>query len=442
MQRFPQLKRILPLLVMAMALTACSEKEIILPGERISVVDSGANDALEVNALAAAEGAGLPAPVANNRFATPGVDAGHGGGHFKAEFPLSRVFSRNVGRAADDGTDMAQPVVNENAVFTITPGGLVVASSTERGERIWDVDIDPSTDKTQVSISGGMALEGDDLIVHAGKRRLVSLNAGTGEENWSIELPHFIVGGPTVAGGFVIVSDVTGRIYALAQSNGEELWNRIGAQGKTRITGAAYPAIANNSVIIAGGDGELISLSLADGSFQWGDSLVPVRVITALDTIGDIVAHPVNDGTRVIAVTQTGVMVAYNARTGRVLWERSIRSLTMPWLAGETLYVTTTNNELLALRVSDGEVRWKTDLPGRYEMNEPVREGAYRHTGVVALSGKVVLASRRGEMLVLDAETGAIEKRLSAGGAVTTALSVAGGKIFVLDRGGRLRAWQ
>ena len=442
MQQVPRMKRILPLLVAAWALAACSEKEVILPGERISVVDSGAVGALVVNTAAAAEGAGLPAPVANSRFATPGGDAGHGGGHFKAEFPLTQVFSVSVGRSADEGTDMAQPVVNEDAVFTITPGGAVVASSIQRGERIWSVDIDPSADTTQVSISGGMALEGDDLIVHAGKQRLVSLNAGSGDENWSIELPHFIVGGPTVANGFVIISDITGRVYAVTQSSGEELWNRIGAQGKTRITGAAYPAIADSSVVIAGGDGELISLSLTDGSFQWGDSLAPVRLITALDTIGDIVAHPVTDSTRVIAVTQTGVMVAYNTRTGRVLWERNIRSLAMPWLAGETLYVTTANNELLALRVSDGEVRWKTDLPGRYDMNEPVRKGAYRHTGAVALSGKLVLASRRGEMLVINAETGVVEQRLSTGGAVTTALSVAGGKVFAIDRGGRLKAWQ
>ena len=442
MQRASRMKHILPLLAVAAVLAACSEKEVILPGERVAVVDGGTVGTVEPNAEAAAEGAGLPAPAANRRFVTPGGDAGHGGGHFSVEFPLTRAFSVRVGTAAEDGTDMAQPVVGEDAVFTVTPGGVVVASSVRNGGSIWSVDIDPSTDTTQVSVSGGMALDGNELIVHAGKKRLVSLDAGSGDENWSVELPHFILGGPTVAGGFVVVSDINGRIYALAQSNGEELWNRIGTQGQTRITGAAYPAIADNSVIVAGGDGELISLGLVDGSFNWGDSLAPVRVITALDTIGDIVAHPVHDGIRVIAVTQTGVMVAYNARTGRVLWERGIRSLAMPWLAGETLYVATANNELMALRVSDGEVRWRTDLPGKFEMNEPVREGAYRHTGPVALSGKLLLASQRGEMLVVDAENGVIENRFSAGGAVTTALSVSGGTVFVLDRSGRLSAWR
>ena len=436
------MKRLLPALALAAALSACSDKELVLPGERVAVVERVATGALEVNGAAAAEGVGLHDPVGNSEFATPGGGAGHGGGHYIVEFPLQRAFSVRVGVAADDGTGMAQPVVGEDAVYTVTPGGGLVASSIDRGRRLWTVDIDPSTDTTQVSVSGGLAFDGGDLFAHAGKQRLVSLDALTGEENWSVELPHFILGGPTVASGFVFVSDINGRVYALAQASGEEIWNRIGTQGQTRITGAAYPAVADNAVVVAGGDGELISLNLVDGGFIWGDSLVPANLVTALDTIGDIVAHPVYDGARIVAVTQTGVMVAYNARTGRILWERGLRSLAMPWLSGETLFVTTTNNELYALRISDGEVRWRAELPGRFDMDDPVREGAYRHTGPVVVSGKVLLANQRGQMLVVDAATGAIEERLSAGGPVTTPLAVAKGTVFALDRRGILRAWR
>lgn len=442
MKRYLPMARILPLLALAALLAACSQNEVVLPGERTAVLDGRATDPLTVDAGAAAEGAALPPALANGTFPTPGADAGHGGGHFQVEFPLRRAFSVRVGTAAEEGTDMAQPVIGDAAVYTITPGGRLVASDAANGRQLWALDIDPSTDQTQVSVSGGLAVDGGALIAHAGKQRLVSLDAGNGEENWSVELPHFILGGPTVAGGFVVVSDITGRIYTLAMATGEEIWNRIGAQGQTRITGAAYPAIADNSVVVAGGDGELISLGIADGRFNWGDSLTPVRLVTALDTIGDIIAHPVHDGARVIAVTQTGVLATYNSRTGRLLWERNIRSLAMPWLAGQTLFVTTTNNELVAFRLSDGEVRWKTDLPGRYDINEPVREGAYRHTSPLVVSGKVLLASRRGEMLVFDAETGALETRFSTGGAVTTALSVANGTVYTLDRGGRLTAWR
>ena len=430
------------LLALALLLAACSEREVILPGERLSVIEAGAAVSPAINQSAAAEGAGLPAAADNRVFATPGADAGHGGGHLRVEFPLRRAFARRVGIPAEEGTDMAQPVIGEAAVYTITPGGELVASAVDNGNTLWSADIDPSSDQTQVSVSGGLALDGGVLFAHAGKRRLVSLNAADGTENWSVDMPHFILGGPTVAGGVVVVTDIDGRVYALAQSSGEELWNRIGTQGQTRITGVAYPAITGDAIVIAGGDGELISLSLADGSFIWGDSIAPRRLLTALDTIGDIVAHPIHDGTRVVAVTQTGVMVAYNARTGRVLWERNIRSLTMPWLAGETLFVASTNNELFALRVSDGEVRWKTDLPGKYDMNEPFQEKANRHTGPVVASGRVLVANLRGDMLVVDAETGSILDEFSIGGSVTTGLSVAQGTVVALDRGGRLSAWR
>lgn len=424
------------------ALSACSQNEIILPGERFAIVDTSTADKLSVNPEAAAEGALLPPVSTNPRFDTPGLDDGHGGGHLSVEFPLERAFSVRVGIAANEGTEMAQPVVNETAVFTITPGGEVVATATADGQRIWAVDIDPSTDKTQTSISGGMSLEDQDLIVHAGKNRLVSLNAETGAENWSLELAQYIVGGPTVAGGFVLITDINGRVYAITAATGEELWNRIGSQGQTRITGAAFPAIANDETIIAGGDGELISLSLDQGGFNWGDNLVPARLITALDTIADITAHPIHDGGLVVAVTQSGVMVAYNARTGRTIWEQNLRSINMPWLAGETIFVTTTNNQVYAMRRNDGAIRWKVDLPGMFDMNDPVAEDAIRHTGPVVVSGKVLVAGQEGSFHLINAETGALETSFSSGGAITTALTVAGNTVYTLDRSGRLSAWR
>ena len=433
----------LSLLAVLMAgLSACGQTEIILPGERIAVIDTSTANILIVDDQAAGEGAGLPGAVLNTSFMTPGSSVSHRGGHFGAELPLQRAFSVRVGISADEGTDMAQPVVNENAVFTITPGGEITASSITDGAELWTADIDPSTDQSQVSISGGLGLIDGLLVAHAGKERLVALNAATGEEIWSMQAPHFLVGGPSMAAGFIIVTDINGRVYAFTQSNGEEVWNRIGSQGQTRITGAAYPAIVDNDLIVAGGDGELISLNLTDGSFNWGDTLVPTRLVTALDSIADITAHPVHDGGIVIAVTQSGIMVAYNARTGRLIWEQPLRSLTMPWLAGDTLFVSTSNNELLALRRSDGAVRWKTDLPGRYNANEPVVENALRHTAPVLVSGKVLVANHRGDMLVFDAETGSSEGDFSIGGSITTDLSIANGTVFALDRSGRLTAWR
>lgn len=423
-------------------LVGCTNSETILPGERITIIDRDINQNFDVDQTAMAEGAALGAALANADFTTPGYTDGHAGGHLALDFPLEKSFSVKVGTAADQGTDLAQPVADDRGVYTVMPGGVVTAVSVNTGKILWQVDIDPSTDDTQTSISGGIGLDGNAVFVHGGKNQIFALDRNTGATLWSGEFPQFLSGGPVVDQGAVIVTDVDGRIYALAASGGEQIWNRIGADGQTSIVGSAFPAIIENEIIFAGGDGELISLSLDQGRFNWGENLSPVSLLTALDGISDITAHPVHDGGLVYAITQSGVMAVYNARTGRLVWEKPLRGATMPWLAGKTVFVTTLNGHIFALRRNDGAVRWRTALPGAFDLNLSVAEDAIRYTSPIVASGMVIIAGDAGVVHILDANTGAIVDQLSGAGDVTTAPVIAGRSLYLLSRDGRLTAWQ
>ena len=151
------------LLASSVLLAACSEKEVILPGERIAI--TAINDVdLSPDADASGENAGLAAINSNTRFVAPGQSPDHSGGHFSLELPLDRIFSTRVGIAADKTAEVAQPVADENAVYTVTHGGIVTATHASDGTRLWQFDIDPSTDKTQTSTSGGIALADGDIM--------------------------------------------------------------------------------------------------------------------------------------------------------------------------------------------------------------------------------------------------------------------------------------
>ncbi|MGC6485139.1 MAG: PQQ-binding-like beta-propeller repeat protein [Candidatus Puniceispirillales bacterium] len=424
------------------SLAACSAKEEILPGERIAIIDVNLEEGLTPDPEALAEGPALGPALANPDFPTPGYNDGHAGGHLALDLPLRQVFSLKVGRPADDGSELAQPVADEKAVYAVMPGGVVTSVDRDSGEINWQIDIDDSTDETQTSISGGLGIERDILFAHAGKNAIYAINRQNGAVLWSKSFPEFLLGGPTISSGVVVVTDVNGRIYALAALDGEQVWNRIGARGETRMVGVAYPAVIENEIIFAGGDGELISLTLDQGRFNWGENLSPVSLLTALDSISDITAHPVHDGGLVFAVTQSGLLAVYNARTGRLVWEKRLRGATMPWLAGKTVYVTTLNGYAFALRRNDGAVRWRKALPGAFNMAEPVSEDAIRYTNPVVVSGMVVIASETGAIHVLDAATGAEASQLNAGGGITTAPVVAGKTLYLLSRNGRLSAWR
>jgi outer membrane protein assembly factor BamB len=423
-------------------LSACSEKEVILPGERISITSPGSTLLLEPDASAASEGALAGEAQQNSRFETPGFSDNHAGGHFLVDLPLSVAYHIDVGIDADIGTELAQPVAGDGKIFTIMPLGDLRATSVSDGKPVWQLDIDLSTDKTQASISGGLGLEGNVLFAHAGKERLFALNAATGEEIWSMEFDDFLVGGPTISAGVVIVTDVSGKVIAVSAEDGQQIWNRIGSRGDTRVTGSSFPAVMENEVIIGGAEGELTSLSLDQGQVNWGEHLSPPSLLTALDTFSDITAHPVHDGGLVVVITQSGLMVAFNARSGRVVWEHELRGITMPWLAGQTIYLTTVNGHLYALRRVDGALRWKAYLPGSFDILEPISEDAHTYASPIVVSGKVLVPGTTGQLHVFDAETGEAEQTLPMRGPVTTAPIVVDGTVFTLNRDGGLSAFR
>lgn len=440
----PLFSTLLPM-VTAAVLSACSSQETILPGERIAIVSNSALS-LEINPEAAAEGVMLPAAVTNADFVAPGQNPGHSGGHFVIGDDIKLAFNVDVGISADLGTEMAQPVANEAAVFTITPGGELKALDASNGDLIWSLDIDPSEDETQLAGTGGLALQatssGDVLYVHANKGTLLALNADNGQEKWRVEFEVFLSGGPSVANDFVLITDLDGRLYALSAIDGEEIWNRIGTQDDTGIVGSASPAIANAEVINVGTDGELLSLGLEQGGFLWGENLTPIELRTAIDGIPDIRAHPVHDGGLVYVISHSGVMFGFNAKTGREVWQMRLNGIEMPWLAGQTIYVTTVDGRIFALRRNDGAVRWITEMPGAYDPNLSVVEDATSYTSVVVASGKVFVTSSLGQLHILNAQTGMIEDALSTSGAVTTAPIIANKTLYVLNRSGELLAFR
>ena len=430
------------LMVMLFGLAACSSDGDILQGERIAIVGDSSIDTVVVDSAAAAQGAGLPAAITNRTFTAQGGNAGHSGGHFKVDFPLERIFTVNVGAAAAVGTELAQPVATRDAIVTITPGGQLRASDPMTGALLWQKDIDPSLDDTQTNISGGLGVLGNQLVAHASKHRLQAFDIVTGGEQWQVDFDIFLQGGPTLSQGAALVSDIDGRLFALTLAAGEQIWTRIGSQGSTGIIGAPSAAISGGEVIASGGDGDLVALSLDRGNFLWGENLTPIELQSALDSIAVLRTPPIHDGGIVYAATASGTVHAFNAKTGQMIWQVPLRSYDMPMLAGDTLFLATIDGRLYALRRDDGAVRWQTLLPGAHDPRLAFVENATIYTTPLVVSGKVIVASNRGEMLIFDANTGAMESRISTNGAVTTPPIAAGNRVYVLNRNGQLLGFE
>ncbi len=70
--------------------------------------------------------------------------------------------------------------------------------------------------------------------------------------------------------------------------------------------------------------------------------------ITALSELDDIAGRPVVDRGLVFAISHSGVMVAINLNSGDRVWSRDIGGIQTPWVAGDWVYVMTTEASFCA----------------------------------------------------------------------------------------------
>ena len=423
------------------ALSACSEPELILPGERTSILP--ALTLAEINAQAAAEDAGLGEPQLNEIFGHAGVSSGHAGGHLSLEWPVSPLWTSSVEGADDVTVELAQPIIAHGAVYALGADGQLHAFDTADGSARWSQFVEVLTDDPWAGIAGGIAADQDHLIAHISQYDLVSFNPQNGEVIWSITHDERLKGGPTLlADEAVMVSDINGRLYVYGLETGQPYWERSGQSSNTIVFGAPAPAYAGNEVVVAGAGGEISVYDAASGDLFWADSLASFNPRTPLQELGDVRAHPVHDGKLIFVMSQSGRMVAYQAASGIDIWEQALTAIELPWLAGDTLYVMTIDGRLFALRRSDGEVRWMAELPDALPAGVIASETVPRYVNPIVASGQVFVIARGGAVHVFDAQTGAKTEEFSTPSMVTTAPAIAQNMLVIINNKGTITAYR
>ena len=421
-------------------MAGCSEPELVLPGERIAVTQQVEH--LSANQQAMAEGAGLSAPLTTLTASHPGLNAGHAGGHLALDLPLEERWDLEIGTGGNEFVELAVPVVGAGHVFAVSASGEVSAIEIETGNLSWRVSIEDFEDDVIPGIAGGLAISGSTVFVHGGGHNLAALSVEDGSVIWSQRFQLPLRGGPTIyAKKALAVTDIDANLFMLRIDNGSVLWDRAGLPSGTIVYGAPSPAIYDNQIAVAAHGGELSLLDANNGDVIWSDNLATFNPRTPLQGLGDIRAHPVHDGGLVFAASQSGRTAAFAVRSGLLLWELPISGIEMPWVAGDSVFIVTLDGRLYAIRRNDGAIRWVAELPGALPIGAVAAENIPRYVGPVVAAGKVIIVAEDGNILLFNADTGALEDEADAGGRIVAAPQLAAGMMFVLDNSGTLTAF-
>ncbi len=343
-----------------------ADEPLKIDGERISVIRENRN--LQPEYAAGQIKIKLPRAVANQNWTQTGANSTHLAGHIRAGGNLDEIWDISFGEGTSKRNVLiAAPVVAEGSVFTVDAEGLISAFDLETGDELWERDIEPENEEAEnASISGGgLAFDSNRLFITTGFGEIIVLNAQDGEILWRQNLKAPIRIAPTVCDELVIAQTLDNGIYALKTEDGSLLWkDKIETENTTMIGGAA-PAYSpkKDLVVAAFSNGQLQAYKASTGTPLWTEWLFSGDTTESLSDITSIKASPVIDADMVFAVGYNAPLAAIDIRTGVKLWQKEIASSSLPWVAGNFLFVLTNEGDLAALNKKDGKVIWSTIIP-------------------------------------------------------------------------------
>lgn len=431
--------------LLLLALAACAEREVILPGERLDPRAVISPDGLPVLGDPAPTTAALSLPAlrANADWTHKAGSAQHASGNQAlAGSGTQRIWSNTVGAPAGLRHRVtADPIVAAGMVFTLDSRARVTASAASGGT-VWSADLAPPLETGDSASGGGIAYDAGRVFVTTGFGELVALDARSGGVLWRQRTSAPIGGAPTVSNGTVYVTGRDAIGWAVRAEDGKVLWQVGGVADVAGWTGASAPAVEGGQVVFPFASGQLLAVDTATGEQRWAATVGGRRVGRAITAIRDVTGEPVIAGGRVVAGTSAGRLAAFDAATGTEIWSARDGAMSPPLVVGNAVFAISDESQLVRLDAANGGRVWAMPLPQFVDARVKRQDRVVAHYGPVLANGRLFVASSDGALRVFDPGSGTLIGQGEIPGGAATAPVVAGGTLYVTGRNGQLHAFR
>lgn len=275
-------------------------------------------------------------------------------------------------------------------------------------------------------LAGGTAVAGELLTVGASDGQFFALDSGSGQVRWHVRLNGEILAPAAISARLIVVRTVDGRLHALSPADGHELWLQEQQVPRLSLRGTATPLIAGDLVLCGFDNGKVLAVNAGDGSMQWEATVTPPHGRTELERLADIDSAVIAEGSNVYAVGFQGRIAMLALDTGQVWWSHEASSYRGMTLAGDTLYVSTADGDVVALTARTGTEVWRQSALAHRRLSTPA-----------SMADAIVVGDFQGYVHWLDKASGALAARVSTGRTRISAAPVVLGDVVVVsnDRG-------
>jgi outer membrane protein assembly factor BamB len=343
---------------------------------------------------------------------------------FKATVKIDRVWGAKV-----SGDDPALRLglglgAEGERVYGAGAGGEVAAFELATGRNVWRT-------KTKAALSGGTGVGFGLVVVGSADGEVIALEEADGAVRWRVKVGGEVLSAPAVAESAVVVRTVDGRLLGLDLATGTERWREEQQIPRLTLRGAGQPIVAGNIALCGFDNGRVLAVNAADGQVLWEAAVTPPRGRTELERLVDIDSALKVSGPDVFVVGYQGRAAMLAIDSGQLWWSRDLSSHRGLDIDDESVFVSTSEGEVVSLRRRTGVELWRQDAFKRRGLSAPASVGDY-----------VAVADFEGYVHWLDKATGAVVARTKTGDRVSTPPLVVGDLLLLVNDNGGINAFR
>jgi len=256
------------------------------------------------------------------------------------------------------------------------------------------------------------------LVIGTIEGNLVGYDTQSGKQKWNIPVGGVLVGSPIAENNKIYTASSTVFICVDALS-GKVIWQNNLPQSYSQ----GIPLLQNDKIIFGTWDTNIYCLNKNTGNFIWKWNNGNSKQV--LYSAGNV--NIVSSKNRLYFVTPERFLTILEIETGRTLLRTSkwkVRESMGKSQNGKWFYAKTMNGELLRLPLSDDLELTEENLIAQSKVLDLKLDYEHNPAPIVENKGKIYIGSRKGEVVIVDAEKFEIIKQINLGSSSVNGFSV------------------
>ena len=343
---------------------------------------------------------------------------------FEPGVELEQSWRVNVGNGQGDDYTTITPALDDGIIYAASADGDVVAVAVDSGTVRW-------RQRLRLSLSGGVGAAAGLVLVGTDEGEVIALNQTDGGERWRQYVTSEVLAAPQTNGTLVAVQTIDDKLAALDAETGDQLWIYEANLPPLTLRGTSSPVLSPNLAIAGFSNGTLVAIALDTGVLQWEQRVAVPEGRYDIDRVIDIDGKLLLDGSRLLASSYQGNLMAFELNTGRTIWGHEASSYHGLEVGFGNIYYADDRSHVIAIRNNSETIVWENDDLENRIVTAPTAVGNY-----------LVVADYEGYLHVLSQIDGKIvgRTRIDSSG-VRAELLAQDGSIYAYGNGGQLVAF-